>query len=82
METLTILTPTYNREELLLNLYHSLCEQTSMDFCWMMVDDGSSDRIYNLISSLVNKASFYIIYLKNGGKHTAVNYGWDKSVHH
>lgn len=76
METLTILTPTYNREKSLLNWYHFLCKQTNMDFCWIVVGDGSSNKTYNLISSLVDNAPFHIICLKkeNDGKHTAVNY--------
>ena len=77
METLTILTPTYNREKLLLKLYQSLCRQINKDFCWLVVDDGSSDKTYDLITSLKKNAPFRITYLKkeNGGKHTAVNYG-------
>ena len=40
---LTILTPTFNRGELLQNLYKSLKEQTCKDFEWVVVDDGSTD---------------------------------------
>ena len=39
----TIFTPTYNRKELLTNLYESLKKQAYKDFEWIIVDDGSSD---------------------------------------
>ena len=77
MKLLTIITPTYNRARLIVNLYHSLEKQTNNDFYWMVVDDGSKDNTFEVINSLTAKASFEITYLKkeNGGKHTALNYG-------
>ena len=46
--TLTIFTPTYNREYILPELYKSLCNQTSQCFKWLIVDDGSSDNTREL----------------------------------
>ena len=40
---LTVFTPTYNRRELLARAYASLKVQTSKDFEWLIVDDGSTD---------------------------------------
>ena len=40
---ITVLTATYNRAHLLGDLYDSLCRQTSKDFIWIIIDDGSSD---------------------------------------
>jgi len=40
---ISIITPTYNREETLPRLYRSLVKQTVMDFEWVVVDDGSTD---------------------------------------
>lgn len=80
MKTLTIITPTYNRAQFILNLYTSLENQTNKDFCWLVVDDGSIDNTDTIIERLKNSASFEILYLKksNGGKHTALNYGINK----
>lgn len=77
MKLLTIITPTYNRAENILNLYKSLESQTNKDFCWLVVDDGSLDDTFNVISNLKGNASFEITCLRkeNGGKHTALNYG-------
>ena len=59
--TLTILTTTYNRVGLLPNLYNSLCGQNSLDFEWLVIDDGSVDDTELYIKSL-NDAPFDIRY--------------------
>lgn len=77
MEPLTIITPTYNRADLIVNLYSSLENQTNKHFCWMIVDDGSTDNTFEVVSKLKDVASFEVICLQktNGGKHTALNFG-------
>lgn len=40
---LTVLTPTYNRCQLLPKLYESLRRQTNQRFQWLVIDDGSTD---------------------------------------
>ena len=39
----TVFTPAYNRRHLLNRLFDSLLNQTSFDFEWVVVDDGSTD---------------------------------------
>lgn len=77
----TILTPTHNRASLLPRLYESLCRQTCMDFEWLVVDDGSTDKTRMLVQGMALKATFPIryFYKDNGGKHTAVNYGVEEA---
>ncbi|OUP22363.1 hypothetical protein B5F29_01075 [Lachnoclostridium sp. An196] len=77
MDLLTIITPVYNRAGLISNLYKSLENQTNKDFCWLVVDDGSTDNTFEVVNRLKNNASFKIICIKqeNGGKHAALNYG-------
>jgi len=75
---LTVLTPTYNRGYILQNAYESLCRQTSTDFEWVVVDDGSSDNTGELVRQWqASTTAFPIVYDKqeNGGKHRAVNRG-------
>lgn len=74
---ITILTPTYNRAHLLPRVFHSLQQQVSKDFEWVVVDDGSSDNTEILLADFKNKADFPIQYFKqkNGGKHRALNKG-------
>lgn len=87
---ITILTPTYNREGLLPQLYDSLCRQTFTNFEWIIVDDGSTDGTEKLFNSArdnqnsifrIQKSKFKVQYIKkaNGGKHTAVNLGVTKA---
>lgn len=74
---LTIFTPTYNREKLLPRLYDSLKRQTSKDFVWLIVDDGSTDNTTQLIDGFVSESVVDIRYYKreNGGKMRAHNDG-------
>ena len=76
---ITVFTPTYNRAHLLPRLYNSLCKQTSFDFEWVIVDDGSSDDTKDVVNDnfIKNVTKFPVryFYKKNGGKHTAINKG-------
>ena len=75
---ITILTPTYNREYCLSNLYNSLIEQQDNDFEWIIIDDGSTDNTENLVRKWLEESNnFKIIYKRkqNGGKHRAINWG-------
>ena len=75
----TVFTPTYNRAYTLERLYKSLLNQTSYDFEWLIVDDGSTDDTSELIKSFQNNQLFDVRYYKqgNGGKHVAINNGVD-----
>ena len=71
----TIFTPTYNRAAKLLRLYESLLKQSSYDFEWIIVDDGSCDNTKEIVSQFHNKEMFSMQYIfqENGGKHRAYN---------
>ncbi len=74
----TVFTPTYNRAYTLGNLYRSLKAQTSHDFEWIVIDDGSEDETEDLVRQWIQETQeFLIIYRKvpNGGKHRAINVG-------
>jgi len=75
MKTLTVMTPTYNRAELLKDAYASLAAQSCDDFVWMIVDDGSTDDTERVVEGFIADGKVKIEYIKkeNGGKHTAVN---------
>ena len=75
---LTIFTPTYNRAHTLPRLYESLKRQTSRDFEWLVIDDGSNDDTETLFNQWLKEApTFNIRYLKveNRGKNRALNLG-------
>ena len=79
MKTLTVFTPTYNRAHTLDRLYRSLCAQTSQDFDWLVIDDGSTDNTATLIQSFINEERIPIryIYKENGGLYTGYNTAYD-----
>lgn len=72
---ITVFTPTFNREKVLKKCFKSLCEQTSHNFVWLVVDDGSSDNTEKEINDFKKNNYFQIIYLKqqNHGKWYAIN---------
>ena len=78
----TILTPTYNRSHTLERVYESLRRQTFENFEWLVIDDGSNDGSEELINRLSKTARFPIryFYKKNGGKHTAMNFGFQRAL--
>lgn len=72
---LTIFTPAYNRAGTLPRLFESLLRQSSRDFEWLIIDDGSQDDTQAVAEKFVKAAQFSVRYYKkeNGGKHTAYN---------
>ncbi len=77
---LTIFTPTYNRAYIIGQLYESLKKQTSFNFEWLVVDDGSVDETEQLFQKWTTEETrFPIRYYKknNGGKCRAINYALD-----
>ena len=75
MKTLTIFTPAYNRAHTIGRTYESLCRQTCTDFCWLVVDDGSSDNTRQLVEGWIAEGRIPIryIYQQNQGMHGAHN---------
>lgn len=76
MVKLTIFTPSYNRVHTLPRLYESLKRQSSNNFCWMVIDDGSTDETEQAVNNWIEQENnFDIIYIKkeNGGLHTGYN---------
>lgn len=71
----TVFTPTFNRAHTLGRLYASLCNQTSQNFEWLVVDDGSIDNTRSLIDSFIAEGRIPIryIYKENGGLYTGYN---------
>ena len=79
MKTLTVFTPTYNRAHTLERLYRSLCAQTSRDFDWLVIDDGSTDGTATLVQSFIDDGQIPIryIYKDNGGLYTGYNVAYE-----
>lgn len=73
---ISIVTATYNRAAYLPRLFDSLCKQTSNNFEWIVVDDGSTDNSLEVLNGF-NKLSpdfpIKVCTQKNSGKHVALN---------
>lgn len=70
MKAITVFTPTFNRAKTLVRLYESLCNQSSSDFKWIIVDDGSIDNTRAQVEIWIeeNKIDIQYYYQKNKGK--------------
>ncbi len=79
MKTLTVITTTYNRAHCLPRVYESLLRQTSNDFEWLIIDDGSTDKTKALVEhwKTENRIDIAYYYKQNGGMHTARNVGYE-----
>ena len=76
MVPLTVFTPAYNRADLLPRCFESMKRQSSKDFIWMIIDDGSTDTTRSLVDGwMQEQLDFQIVYYykENGGLHTAYN---------
>jgi glycosyltransferase involved in cell wall biosynthesis len=79
MKMLTIFTPTYNRAYCLNTCYQSLLRQTSNDFVWLIIDDGSTDNTKELVESWIkdNKIEINYHWQENQGMHAAHNTAYE-----
>ncbi|MDR1671460.1 MAG: glycosyltransferase family 2 protein [Alistipes sp.] len=73
--TLTVFTPTWNRAHTLGRLYESLAGQSSDDFRWLIIDDGSTDGTRALVEGWMDEGRVAIEYRwqSNLGMHGAHN---------
>lgn len=74
---ITIFTPSYNRAHTLGRLYGTLIRQNSKNFCWLIIDDGSTDKTEEIVEKWIKEKNIEIRYYKqeNQGKSMAHNKG-------
>lgn len=74
---ISVLTPTYNRGELLKKLYDSIIENADygVKIEWLIMDDGSTDNTKTIVEQFIkeNKIEVKYYYQKNQGKMIAIN---------
>lgn len=75
---ISILTPTYNRANLLRNLYKSIlenCRDCKLQVEWLIMDDGSKDETKLMVERFISdkKLEIRYFYQENSGKMQALN---------
>ena len=78
---LTIFTPVYNRAHCIGRCYESMLRQKNQNFVWIIVDDGSTDHLEEVVKPWLENtddsahARFRIEFYQkeNGGLNTAYN---------
>lgn len=74
---ISILTPTYNRADLLSKLYNSIINNLNYkyDIEWLIMDDGSTDNTKEIIEKMKteNKIEIKYFFQENQGKMIAIN---------
>lgn len=75
MERVSVIIPTYNRGEKILNSVNSVLQQTYDDIELLVVDDGSVDSTQEIIESIRDERIRYIRQTKNIGASAARNEG-------
>lgn len=76
LQLVTVFTPTYNRAYCLHKCFESLQNQTSYNFEWLIIDDGSTDGTCDLVRRWQQEETRFPIrycYKENGGLHTGYN---------
>lgn len=77
----SVFTCVYNMADKINRVYKSLSIQTYRNFEHIIVDDGSTDGLFETVEKYRTEVSYPVIYIRkdNGGKHTATNIAWDKA---
>lgn len=78
----TIIVPAWNEEKTLKGTVESLfgLDYPKDKLNIFLVDDGSTDKTWEVMKSFEGKNGIKIFQKENGGKHTAVNYGIQNST--
>lgn len=77
----SVVVPAYNEEKVICRTIESLLASDYPNFEIIVVDDGSSDRTYDLAKETFGSDQRVSIYRKeNGGKAEALNFGWRKAT--
>jgi glycosyltransferase involved in cell wall biosynthesis len=77
----SIIVPAYNEEVNIVSSLHNLLKQTYPNFNIILVDDGSKDSTYEKAKEAFSDHPKLKIFSKtNGGKATALNFGFHKPM--
>jgi len=74
---ITVVTPVFNRIDILPRAIRSIESQTFRNFEYIIINDGSTQNLDDVVVPFMNQTSIPVMYIKkeNGGVHTARNAG-------
>lgn len=73
----SVVVPAYNEEKVICRTIESLLDSNYKNFEIIVVDDGSSDKTFEVANeNFGNHEKIRIYHKENGGKAEALNYGW------
>jgi glycosyltransferase involved in cell wall biosynthesis len=75
MEKVDVIIPTYNRSEFLRSAIQSILDQTYQDFRIIVVDDASTEAVYDVVKRFSDKRIAYLRHQTNTGEAGARNTG-------
>ena len=75
MRFLSVVTPTHNRAHTLSRVWESLVRQKSVNFEWIVIDDGSTDDTRQMVGRWQATSQFPVVYqrIPHSGRNAAVN---------
>jgi glycosyltransferase involved in cell wall biosynthesis len=78
MVSIAVITPVFNRVDLVERLYSSFLVGRNSNLVWYVIDDGSTDGTGDKVLSFQNQGRLKIVYRRqeNSGKHAAVSLGF------
>ena len=74
MDLISVIIPTYNRENKIIDAVRSVLEQTYINIEVIVIDDGSTDDTYLMLDKIEDKRLKYV-YQENSGACVARNRG-------
>lgn len=79
MDKVSIIIPSYNAENYIVEAINSILEQTINVFEVFIIDDGSTDNTKKVIETNFNDSRIKYFYKENGGEASARNCGLEKA---
>lgn len=73
---ITVITPTFNRANLISKTIESILSQTYKNFEYYILDDGSTDNTKDVIKPYLKDKRVKYLYHENSGESATVNWGW------
>uniref|UniRef100_UPI003F4C208B glycosyltransferase n=1 Tax=Brachyspira catarrhinii TaxID=2528966 RepID=UPI003F4C208B len=73
---ITVITPTFNRANILPKTIESILNQTYTNFEYYILDDGSTDNTREVVEPYLKDKRVKYLYHENAGEPETVNWGW------